>query len=148
EYFVYAAEHVWKVPHNRRLNAGIKKNHLADTALMKKPLQQTTWQDMYELIAPFWHGKYVSKFLRVSHKANGAGLGRRMRSLLHGTFEREIDYGRYAGRNPCSWKKTSPLSKELRNKPISIPRAAPELPDLKHIVAHILDPNRNRIPGH
>ena len=71
-----------------------------------------------------------------------------MRSLLHSTFEHEFNLERFNGRNPCSWKKTSSLSKLLGDKLPHVPRAAPEVDDLPHIVAHILDPNRSRIPGY
>ena len=80
--------------------------------------------------------------------SHGTGLGIRMRSLLHSTFELEFNAERFSGRNPCDWSEKSKLSQLLGPKPVSVPHAAPDLDDLPHIIAHILDPNRSRIPGH
>jgi hypothetical protein len=150
DFFNYARGVKWKSKHTIDLNEGIKRNHLdGHPALMGKPLAQVTAvPDMYSLISPFWHGHYVSQLPHGSPKSNGKGIAVRMRSLLHSTFENEINEGRLSGQNPCSWKSSSPLSKKLGAKPISVPHVASELEDLQRIVRYIVNSDRGRAEGY
>ena len=147
DFFEFGRTTLWRSPHTIALNESIKKNHLDRSKLMAKPLDQITPADMRDLISPFWWGRYKPVVARKP-PSHGTGLGIRMRSLLHSTFELEFNAGRFSGRNPCDWSEKSKLSQLLGPKPVSVRHAAPDLDDLPHIIAHILDPNRSRIPGH
>jgi hypothetical protein len=82
------------------------------------------------LINPYW-GK---------GKGKRKGMAEKMRSLIHGTFEREIDLERYFHRNPASWRKDAPLSRMLGPKVKSTPRPDVEYEAMPHIVQYLYNP--------
>jgi integrase len=82
------------------------------------------------LLSPYW-GKGEGK---------RNGIGQKMRSLIHGTFEREIDLERYFHRNPASWRKDAPLSRMLGPKVKSTPRPDVEYEAMPFIVQDLYNP--------
>jgi integrase len=147
EYFAWAggdAEHepaLWNSPWTRKLNNQVKRRHFDNAAIMDLPVQSIRPHHLNALIGPYWRKKPGTP------NALGRGNGIRMRSLLHSTFEREIDNEYYAGRNPASWRKTAPLTGLLGPEPRSTPHAAALYTDIPRIIAHLRSV-RQCVPGY
>jgi integrase len=121
----------WRKPRTILLNTGIKKNYLDGHKLMDMLARDVRSHHIETLVGPYWKPKSLS---------GKPGIGKRARSLLHSTFEREIDLERYGHRNPASWRKQSPLSRRLGPPVRSTPRPDVRYEDVPLIVRHLHNP--------
>jgi hypothetical protein len=130
----------WSKPKTIVLNAGIKENYFDGHKLMDMLARDVRSHHIETLVGPYWKPKSL----------NGKpGIGKRARSLLHSTFEREIDLERYFHRNPASWRKHSPLSRRLGPPVKSTPRPDVRYEDVPHIVRYLHNlPQAQRLPGY
>jgi integrase len=129
EYFAWGHKVVWKSPHTRSLNDRIRRLYLEPAKIMDLPLDSIRAHHLLTLIEPKWNAQ--------------SGNGARMRSLLNGTFQQQIDSEAYAHPNPASWRKSSALSRRLGAQLDSVHHPGPAIEEVPHFVAHL----RTRLDG-
>jgi integrase len=135
EYWAYARRVLWS-PDVHQHNERIKRKHLEPMEIMDLPLDSIRAQHLDEAFGVKW--------------ATMSGTGPRIRSLLHSTFQYQIDKdnGVFRGPNPASWRKTSSLSRRLGPQPPSKPHPGPHYEDVPKIVAYFCAPLDHWVPGY
>ena len=133
----------WK-PRTAAGYANVKKNHLDGHKLMDMLALDVRPHHIETILDPYW-GKGRDK----NEKKKRNGIGKKIRSLLHGTFERELDQERYFHRNPASWRKNAPLSQQIGPPVKSTPRPDVRYEDVPFIVRYLHNPPQaQRLPGY
>jgi integrase len=134
EFFVYGHAGPWQSPETKELNDRTRKLHLEPADwIMDLPLESIAAKDLYKLIEPHW---------------KIGGVGTKMRSLLHGTFQYQIDNENYSRSNPASWRKTSTLSRLLGEQFPSTTIPGPLWTEIPHFVAYFRGPLDHWVPGY
>jgi integrase len=135
EFYDYGYRVLWKSPETRKLNERIKRLYLDPAAIMDEPLDSIRPHHLDQgIIGPYWNKQ--------------TGNSARMRSLLHGTFQYQIDNDKYSRPNPASWRKTAPLTRLLGAQAPSVPHRAPPVTDIPHLVAYLYGPQDHWVPGY
>jgi integrase len=135
EFWAHASERLWS-PNVRVHNDQVRKKHLDPMKIMDLPLASIRAQHLDEEFGHKWRTM--------------GGTGKEIRSLLHGTFQCQMDKddGIYRGPNPASWRKTSSLSRRLGPSPPSKPHPGPHYEDVPKIVAFFCAPMDHWVPGY
>jgi integrase len=137
EFFEVARETLWKSWRTRALNERVKRLHLEpENWLMDMAIEDVRGiPHLRKLLGPKWNSQ--------------SGNSAKMRSLLHGAFQYQMDKedAVYHGPNPASWRKTSPLSRHLGEQLESTHHPGPAVEDIPHIVAH-LRTRHDGVPGY
>src|SRR5262249_5314896 len=135
EYWEYAVKRVWS-PYTANHNARIRRVHLDNLSIMSMPLDSIRAVHIDEAIGEKWRTM--------------SGIGPRVRSLLHSTFQYQIDKddGVFRGPNPASWREKSPLSRKLGPQLPSRPCSGVHWEDVPKVFAYFCGPMDHWVPGY
>ena len=138
EFFQFAGEpppgqlgdlgRLWS-PDVRKHNERVRRKHLDGMDIMNSPIEGIRAIHIDEAFGEKWRST--------------VGIGPRIRSLLHSSFQYQIDEddGVPRGPNPVSWRKTSSLSKRWGPQLASTPCAGVHHEDIPKVVAYFCRPD-------
>jgi integrase len=135
EFWTFAYRALWS-PGVRKYNDRVRRKHLEHLKIVGMPIEDIRAVHLEEAFGEKWRTM--------------SGIGPRIRSLLHSTFQYQIDKddGVYRGPNPVSWRKTSSLSKLLGPQLPSKPWPGLHHEDVPKVVAYFRAPADHWVPGY
>jgi integrase len=135
EFWQYAVKVRWN-DKTRNHNERTKRNHIYPMPMMDMPIEDIRGKHMDENFGVKWRSL--------------SGTGPRIRSLVHSTFQYQIDKddGVYRGPNPASWRQASSASQALGPQLPSRPHPGVHWKDIAKVFAYFSRPMDHWVRGY
>jgi integrase len=131
----YAVAHLWNAKTTDN-NTTTRKKHIEPMAIMKMPLDSIRSKHLEDAFGLQWRTM--------------SGIGPRLRSLIHSTFQFQIDDedSPFKGPNPCGWSEKTSLSKKLGPQLPTSPFPGVHYEDLPKLMKYFHEPMDHWVPGY